>query len=110
MASRNMTDHPLVPLLDETVYLVLNDFGELGCAWVETDAAAADLETTICNLLIGQYSAPARVIAFNTSEGWSKDVSEDVAREVWHRTAGQERHDALRRFIDRHLSFPKVIA
>ena len=46
-----MTDHPLVPLVDETVYLVLNDYGDLGFAWVETNAAAADLETTISDLL-----------------------------------------------------------
>ena len=25
---------------------------------------------------------PVRVIAFNTAEGWSRDVTEDVAREI----------------------------
>jgi hypothetical protein len=39
----------------------------------------ADLETTITDLMSGQYSDPVRVIAFNTSEHWAEDASEDVA-------------------------------
>ena len=30
----------------------------------------------------GQYSNPVRVVAFNTAEGWSRDVTEDIAREM----------------------------
>lgn len=30
---------------DETVYLVVDDFGKLGCCWRETDVEATDLET-----------------------------------------------------------------
>jgi hypothetical protein len=32
--------------------------------------------------LSGQYSHPVRVVAFNTAEGWSRDVTEDIARVV----------------------------
>jgi len=32
--------------------------------------------------LTGQYGNPIRVVAFNTAERWSEDVSEDVAREI----------------------------
>ena len=32
------------------------------------------------NILSGQYSHPLRVISFNTAEGWSRDVTEDIAR------------------------------
>jgi hypothetical protein len=67
---------------DETVYLVADDFGQIGRAWREADYEATDLETVIQDLLTGQYSSPFRVIAFNTSERWSEDVSEDVAREL----------------------------
>jgi hypothetical protein len=35
----------------------------------------ADLETTITDLITGQYDRPVRVVAFNTAEGWSADVS-----------------------------------
>jgi hypothetical protein len=62
---------------DQDVYLVLDDFrGRIGSAWRETDAEAARLETVIAYLLDGQYSSPVRVIAFNTAEGWLRDVSE----------------------------------
>lgn len=39
---RNQT--PLVPRepFDVTVHMVLNDFGPLGCAYIETDEAHAD--------------------------------------------------------------------
>jgi hypothetical protein len=49
----------------------------------------ADLETTINDLMSGQYSDPVRVVAFNVAEGWSADASEDVAREILRRTDPQ---------------------
>jgi hypothetical protein len=39
----------------------------------------------IRDLLDGQYSDPVRVISFNTAEGWSRDVSEDVAEALRRR-------------------------
>src|SRR5262245_10836577 len=61
----------------EAVYLVADDFGDLGRCCRETDfEAAADLETIITDLLNAQYNNPVRVVGFNTSEGWSRDVSE----------------------------------
>jgi hypothetical protein len=59
---------------DVTVYLVLNDFGQLGRAFLETDLAEADREAVIRNFLGGQYQNALRVIAFNTAKGWSRDV------------------------------------
>jgi hypothetical protein len=79
--SRAASDYPD----DVTVYLVVNDFGSLGRAFVETDIAEADRETVIRNFLSGQYSNALRVIAFNTAEAWSRDVSEDIAGEVLER-------------------------
>lgn len=70
---------------DQTVYLVLDRFGRNGCVWRETDAEHADLETVIADLMAGQYNDPNRVIAFNTAEHWSQDVSEDVALEIERR-------------------------
>ena len=64
-----------------TVYLVEEDFGRNGRAYLETDTAAADRETIIRNFISGQYETPVRVVAFNTAEGWSRDVSEDIAHE-----------------------------
>jgi hypothetical protein len=61
---------------------VLDDFGGQGLAWRETDLEDTDLETIIRHLLEGQYRSPVRVIGFNIAEGWVRDVSEDVAREL----------------------------
>jgi hypothetical protein len=54
---------------DITVYLVLNDYGKLGSAYVETDPAEADRESIIRNFLSGRYGNAVRVVAFNTAEG-----------------------------------------
>src|SRR3954453_14080229 len=70
---------------DRTVYLVAEDFGKSGRAWTEADYEATDLEIVIQDLLTGQYRSLIRVIAFNTAERWSEDVSEDVARELRRR-------------------------
>jgi hypothetical protein len=76
---------------DETVYLVADDFRRLGRAWREADYATTDLETVIQDLLTGQYNNPIRVVAFNTAERWSEDVSEDVAHELRRRCNLQTR-------------------
>ena len=70
---------------DQTVYLVADDFGKPGRAWVEADYETTDLETVIQDLLTGQYTNPIRVVAFNTAERWSEDVSADVAQELRRR-------------------------
>jgi hypothetical protein len=53
--------------------------------WRETDVEATDLDTVITDLLDSQYNNPVRVIGFNTAEGWSRDVSADVAHEIRRR-------------------------
>jgi hypothetical protein len=90
---------------DRTFYIVVNNYGELGPAFAEPDVGEADLETTISDLMTGQYSDPVRVIAFNTSEHWSEDASEDVAREIMRRLdlAGGALPLSLAAFVDSHL-------
>ena len=90
----------LVPHFDITVHIVLDDFGKAGRAYRETDEEDTNLGSVVDDLLTGQYNNPVRVVAFNTSEGWSRDVSEDVAREVLRRLAGRR----LRVNSFRHMS------
>jgi hypothetical protein len=87
------------------VYLVLDDFGEpIGRCWRETDEDRSDRETLISDLLDGHYSDPVKVVAFNAAEGWSRDVSVEIAELI----AGECRRDgfdiprSLEAFIDRH--------
>lgn len=71
---------------DQDTYLVLDDFGgTLGCSWRETDADGTDRETLIRDLVEGQYSHPVRIVAFNTAEGWPRDVTVDIADELRRR-------------------------
>ena len=67
------------------IYLVLDDFGPLGRAWRETDEEGANRTTLVRNLLDGQYEDPVCIVAFNTAEGWSRDVTVDIADEVRRR-------------------------
>jgi hypothetical protein len=67
---------------DQTVYLVVDRFGQLGSAYRETEVERTDLETIITDLMSGQFNDPVRVVAFNTLEHWSEDVSKDIADEI----------------------------
>jgi (2Fe-2S) ferredoxin len=82
---------PLVPNFDVTVHIVLDDYGKAGRVYRETDEAQASFETVVDDLLTGQFNNPVRVVAFNTSEAWARDVSEDVAREVVKRVVERGR-------------------
>jgi hypothetical protein len=70
---------------DQNIYLVMDDLGRLGRVWREADTERTDLETVILDLIDGQYSNPVSVLGFNSFEGWSRDVSEDVAQEIRRR-------------------------
>jgi hypothetical protein len=107
---RNTLVPSVEPNLDVTVYMVLDDFGDLGVAYVETDIAKADEPTIIDNILTGQYSSPIRVVAFNASEGWSRDVSEDIAEKVLKRWHEQPGGNSARGFLERVLGVDAPVA
>jgi hypothetical protein len=89
---------------DQNVYLVVDDLGRQGRVWREADIETTDLETVILDLLEGQYKNPARVVAFNTFEGWSQDVSTDIAQELRRRCDLQLRDvpSNIQDFVQRH--------
>ena len=47
------------------------------------------------DLQTGQYNDPVRVVAFNTREGWSRDMSYEFAAEL-QRRAHTEQHGCER--------------
>ena len=51
----------------------------LGRAYCEASEDRSDLETTISDLISGQYDNPVRVIAFNADERWAEDISHEIA-------------------------------
>jgi hypothetical protein len=89
---------------DHDVYLVVDDLGRLGRVWREADCDTTDLETVITDLLTGQYDGAFQVVAFNSAEGWSRDVSADIAAELRRRCDLQLRDvpPMLEDFVDRH--------
>ena len=83
------------------VYLVLDDFGRLGRAWRETDEAGANRATLVRNLLDEQYENPVRIVAFNTAQGWSRDVTVDIADELRRRYVEyDEVSDSVLKFLE----------
>jgi hypothetical protein len=92
------------PSDDVTIFLVLNDF-KTGLAYVETAPAEADRETIVQNFLSGQYGNALRVVAFHTAEGWSWDLSEDIALEILQRAVDADKSlsEATLHFISRHV-------
>jgi hypothetical protein len=88
---------------EQNYYIVINNFRD-GPSFLETDLDRADLETTITNLMAGEYSDPLRVIMFNPEANRSEDVSHAVTTEVLRRLAleGREVPPRLEEFIDSH--------
>jgi hypothetical protein len=105
MRSFDQSPSIVPPANDQDVYLVLDDFRDWHVqVWRETDVEDTDLETLIEDLLDGQYSNPVRIVAFNTAEGWSRDVSEEVAQILSQRCAEQRRDlvFSVQEFVDRY--------
>jgi hypothetical protein len=71
----------LAPTFDADTYLVLDEIGS-SRVYRETEEIEAHRVAVIRDISEGQYSQPRRVVAFNTAEGWSRDVTADIAHEM----------------------------
>lgn len=89
---------------DQNVYMVVENFGRGGSIRPEADDEGTDLETVISDLLTGQYKNPIMVVCFNVAEGWSRDVSADIAEELRRRCDLQLRDvpSNIQDFVERH--------
>jgi hypothetical protein len=112
MRSSNWTPSIVPPVETETVYLVLDDFGKLGQAFRETDYERSDLESTITDLITGQYANPVSVVAFNLEERWADDVSRDIALEIRRRSdlAYEDVPSPVVDFVERHAGWERQLA
>src|SRR5262245_66334613 len=100
------TETPLAPRqhqYDVTIYIVLDQFGgAFGRAYRETEESYADEHTTIDKISDGACSRPVRVVAFSTHEGWSRDVTEEIALKLFDLTGdGRRLCASARAFVDR---------
>jgi hypothetical protein len=88
---------------DREIFIVLDDFGLSAQVWRETNDAEADRATLIRDLLDGQYEAPIRIVVFNTAQGWSRDVTDEIASELHQRRADRgEVPSSLHDFLEEH--------
>ena len=96
----------IVPhVADRDVYIVLDDFGSRGRSWREMDEGRTDRTTVLQDMIEGQYNNPVRVVAFNTAEGWSRDVSADLAHELAQIVTNEREvvPSWVENFLDLHL-------
>lgn len=105
MASSSRTPRIVPYGADQTVYLVVDRF-QSGSVYRETELERTDLEIIVSDFLTGQFNDPVRVIAFNTLEHWSDDVSSDIAAEIQTRCdiEGVEVPEHVRDFVERFAS------
>jgi hypothetical protein len=91
----------IVPGVDYDTYLVQARFGR---SWCETDVENTNLKSIVARMLDGHFSNPVRVIGFNTAQGWSRDVSAEVAHQLQRRCRDQGRDlpNFVVQFVERH--------
>ena len=97
---------------DQTAYLVIDRLGRLGSVYRETEVERADLETIVADLMSGQFNDPICVVAFNTLEHWSEDVSRDVALEIQTRCdiEGEDVPESIRDFVESYAGPDRQLA
>ncbi len=101
---RNSLSPSIVPYgADQTVYLVIDCLDARGLANREIEVERTDLETTIGELMSGQFNDPVRIMAFNTLEHWSDDVTAEIAAEIQTRCDidGEPVPEHLKEFVAR---------
>jgi hypothetical protein len=89
---------------DQTIYLVVDSLSASGTVYREAEVERTDFETIIADFLTGQFNNPVRVVAFNTFDHWSDDVSEAIATEIQTRCdiEGVSVPEHVSDFVDRY--------
>jgi hypothetical protein len=102
-----MTDTPsLVPGSESSdVYFVLDELPTFGRVWRDLSEEAANKQTVLNLIANGEFQDPVRVIAFNTAEGWSRDVTGEIAEALLEREASDgDLSQSARVFVGRLLN------
>ena len=104
-----MASPSIVPGSDTDVYVVLDDFGQLGRAYREVDEEKADRKSVIGSLKEGQYNKPVRIVCFNTADGSARDVTGEIALELrdWAEHSGETLSPGVAGFVEHELGRAK---
>jgi len=94
---------------DETIYVVVDRIGRRDGIDRETEVERPDIETIVAELMSGRFNDPIRVIAFNTLEHWTKDITAEIAAEIWVRCdiEGEEMPEYIRDFATSFAEPPR---
>jgi hypothetical protein len=86
---------------DQTIYLIIDRLAER-----DIEIECADIEAIIADLMSGLVGDPRRVVAFNTLEHWSEDISRQIAWEIQSRCdiAGEPVPEHVRDFVEAHIA------
>ncbi len=101
---------PTVPFgADQTVYIVFDRLGR-GTGGEEAEFERSDVEEIVSDLMAGKFNDPVRIIAFNTLEHWSDDISKEVAEEIQTRCdiAAIPVPEHVRDFIEMHFGLHRA--
>lgn len=87
---------------DQMLYFVKADFGRLGMVFLETDPDRNSRVQVIADIASGEIRNPNTVLECNPVEGTCRDVTEDVARDVYDALSGGDEAcpDRLRNWFD----------
>ena len=70
--------------------------------WPEIGADKANEATIVQWIIEGQFSRPIKIVAFNTEDGWSRDVTLDIAMRLLDlNQEGVALGAAAREFVER---------
>src|SRR5262249_17823522 len=73
----------IVPDREHTTYLLLDEMTNQHVSiWPEISADQAKEATIVQWIIEGQFSRPIKIVAFNTDDGWSRDVTHDIAAKL----------------------------
>jgi hypothetical protein len=67
---------------EHTTYLLMDEIGEYGNVWREMSEGEANEATIVKWMIDGEINRPVKIVAFNTEEGWSRDITHDVASKL----------------------------
>jgi hypothetical protein len=90
--------------LDDCIYLVIDASKTKGPIFREIAVVDTGLEKVIADFLDGQYVEPLMIVNFNMRDGWSRDASAEVARELENRALAINRTlpERISKFIAKH--------